>query len=96
MDVFGIGVTLYEAMADDWCFDPDLPAADRPRARPLPDSPTGELVARNARPGPGRPPGHLTPLWRAFGRDRRGRGSSPPWPEWIRDRLTPTSARAPG
>lgn len=90
MDIFGVGVTLHEAMADDWCFDPDLPAADRPRARPLPDSPTAELVARMLDPDPAARPDLDTALAR-FGAIAASAGQ-PPWPEWV---LTPRSARAP-
>jgi serine/threonine protein kinase len=93
MDVFGIGVTLYEALADDWCFDPDLAAADRPAPRPLPDSPTGALVMRMLDPDPATRPDVDTTM-ATFGRITAAAGQSA-WPEWIGDRLTPTSARAP-
>ena len=91
MDVFGVGVTLYEAMADDWCFDPDLPAADRPRPRALADSPTGELVMRMLDPDPAARPAVDTAMAH-FGAVAAAAGQ-PPWPDWV---LTPRSAPAPG
>jgi serine/threonine protein kinase len=91
MDVFGVGVTLYEALADDWCFDPDLPATDRPAPRPLPDSPTGQLVMRMLDPDPaGRP--DVDSALTGFGAIVATAGHSP-WPDWA---LTPRSVPAPG
>jgi serine/threonine protein kinase len=56
MDLFGLGVTLYEALAGRPAYDPDLDAADRPQPAALPESPLGSFVSQlltvNARDRP--------------------------------------------
>jgi eukaryotic-like serine/threonine-protein kinase len=52
MDVFGVGVTLWEARAGEPPFEPDLAAAARPVLDLAADSPVGQAIARFTAPDP--------------------------------------------
>jgi hypothetical protein len=52
MDVFGIGVTLWEARAGEPPFDPDLAAIARPALDVAADSSVGQAIATFTAPDP--------------------------------------------
>jgi len=80
MDVFGLGVTLYEAMSGEAAFEPELAAADRPSPPALPESTLADLVMRMLDPDPaGRP--DVDSALRAFG-DLAKEAGEPAWPSW--------------
>jgi hypothetical protein len=56
MDLFGLGVTLYETITGNAAFDPTLAAADRSAPPALPDCTLADLVIRLLDPDPGARP----------------------------------------
>jgi serine/threonine protein kinase len=82
MDLYGIGVTLYEALSGDAAFDPELPAEQRPVPAPLTESPVGDLVTCLLDPDPSRRPS-LADALRAIG-DITETAGQPAWPSWAR------------
>lgn len=75
MDVYGIGVTLYEARCGATAFDAAVPAGDRPHPTPLPDCDLAELVHRMLAADPAKRPtaaealaalGAVTEIWPAW------------------------------
>lgn len=52
MDVYGLGVALYETLSGQMAFDPAEAAAERPAPPGLPHSPLGELVLSLVHPDP--------------------------------------------
>ncbi|HEX4431472.1 MAG TPA: serine/threonine-protein kinase [Frankiaceae bacterium] len=53
MDLFGLGVTLFEALVGTAAYDPQLPAAERPAHPDLPAGPLGALIAELLATDPG-------------------------------------------
>ena len=82
MDLFGVGATLYEALAGHAAFEPDLAAADRPELKPPDDTRTGELTMHLLDPDPGRRP-TLDQALDALVQVCADAGV-PPWPDWAR------------
>jgi serine/threonine protein kinase len=82
MDIFGLGVTLYETLSGSPAFDPDLPAADRSAPPDLPKSALADLVMRLVDPDPGARPDVGTALG-ALGEIAEAAGH-PAWPSWAR------------
>jgi serine/threonine protein kinase len=80
MDLFGLGVTLYETMTGNEAFDPTLAAADRPAPPALPHSTLADLVIRLLDPDPAARP-DLDSALRAFG-DLAEEAGDPGWPRW--------------
>lgn len=88
MDLYGVGVTLYETMTGVPAFDPDLAATDRPAPRALPSSKLGDLLMRLIDPDPAARPDLDTTL-RAFG-DIAEESGEPAWPDWAQPNATRT------
>jgi eukaryotic-like serine/threonine-protein kinase len=82
MDLYGVGATLYEALAGCPAFEPELAAADRPEAKPPDDTAVSELVIRLLAPDPAARP----TLAQAVNELVRlcADAGVPPWPVWAR------------
>ena len=81
MDVYGLGVTLHEALAGVPTFDPDLAAADRPAPGELPGSDVADLVLSLLQVDPAQRPS-ATEALRAF--TALAASSAPAaWPSWL-------------
>lgn len=81
MDLYGLGATMYEALAGQPAFDPDTAAADRPEPRALPESEVAPLVWRLLDADPGARP-DIDETLRALGACCAG-ASQPAWPDWM-------------
>jgi serine/threonine protein kinase len=82
MDMYGVGVTMYQALAGAPAFDPETPAAERPAPAALDASPTAELVLGLLDPDPARRPLLDDALGALAG--ICAEGGVPPWPDWVR------------
>ncbi len=82
MDLYGIGVTLYESLAGEVAFEPESAAADRPVVAAPPESEVADLVLGLMDPDPTARPEIGTAL-RAFGGAAAAAGRAP-WPQWAR------------
>jgi serine/threonine protein kinase len=82
MDVYGLGLTLYEALTGETAFDTGLAAADRPVLAALPPSDLGELITAMVAVDPASRPG-VDEAIRRVGAVTTAAGA-PAWPEWAR------------
>jgi serine/threonine protein kinase len=82
MDVYGVGVTLYEMLTGEPVFDTALAAGDRPPLAPPPPSDLAELVAEMIATDPAKRPGVDDAIRRA-GAFAAADGAAA-WPEWAR------------
>jgi serine/threonine protein kinase len=82
MDLYGLGATLYEALAGTAAFSPDLPAGDRQPPAALDRSPMADVVNALLDPDPAQRPGVDTTL-RRLGDISADAGRSA-WPPWAR------------
>jgi serine/threonine protein kinase len=82
MDLYGIGLTMYEALSGTAAFDPQLAAGERQAPAPLDGSELADLVLRLLDANPRlRPP--LEETLRALGAITADLGE-PAWPSWVR------------
>jgi serine/threonine protein kinase len=82
MDMYGIGVTLYEALTGEAAFDAELAAGERPAPPPLGDSELAALVHQLLDPDPAARP-DLDHALRTIG-DIAAAAGQPTWPAWAR------------
>jgi serine/threonine protein kinase len=80
MDVYGVGVTLHEALTGLPCFEPDRPARERPAPAALPESGLCDLIMAMLAPQPeGRPSVDVALADLAQVADAAGHPVGPPW-----------------
>lgn len=82
MDVYGLGITLYEALVGSRIFDAALAAAERPAFPPLPRSATADLVGEMVQVDPARRPGVDEAITRIGAITAAGGAAA--WPVWAR------------
>jgi serine/threonine protein kinase len=81
MDLYGVGTTLYEALAGQPAFRADLDAIDRTPPLTLPDGPLASVIMSLLAPEPAERPDLVTALLRIG--EIAAQAGTPPWPAWL-------------